>query len=616
MKKILLTLHKRIINLSLQRKLIFSYSLIIFLPMMIVGFFAYNIAAVSIKSQVSKYSSDLIQQVNDNIDNTVSELDRVSLNLATDKQLLQILDKSSARPQQGILNDEKVADEKINNMINLNTNIDALFIFSYNGEVYSYKDSNNSIKLDYIFTRTRWFENMKALNVKKMLVPTHFQDEVISTGHKKNVYSYVSEIIDFNTKKSLGNILIDVNADVFRKIWDKVNLKKYQQFIVIDNNKTIIYHSNEDFISSQFRSDYISKLLKAKNGSIIAKVDNHSELVTFNTSSFTNWTVITITPLSILYKNIINLQYIIIITVALSIFISIFVAVLLSKNITKPISELKDLMKEAEQGNLSVKIKVNSLDEIGELSLGFNNMITKINNLIETVYQTKFLKKEAELNALQAQINPHFLYNTLQIIDILAEEEGVDVICSVCHSLSRIFRYSINTGKEVVPLSDEIEHIKDYIYIHKLRFNNRFDVIYDIDEKLNNKKIIKLVLQPLVENAFFHGIENKISKSKIIISAKMVNDLIELTVEDTGIGMDEIQLEKLRRTLNEEIIHSDMDVFSNRSIGIKNVNARIRLYFGEAYGVIIDSKLNKGTKIKVVIPCIDHESGGINNDQS
>lgn len=613
MKKILLILYKRIINLSLQRKLIFSYGLIIFLPMMIVGFFAYNIAAVSIKTEVSKYSSDLIQQVNDNIDNTVAELDRISSNLITDKQILQILDKDSNRPQLELLNDEKIADEKINNMINLNTNIDALFIFSYNGEVYSYKDSNNSIKLDYIFTSTRWFQSMKALNIKKMLVPTHIQDEVISTGHKKNVYSFVSEIIDFNTKKNLGSILIDVNSDIFRKIWDKVNLKKYQQFIVIDNNKTIIYHSDEGFISSQFRSSYISKLLKSKNGSMISKVNNYSELITFNTSSFTNWTVITITPLSILYKNIINLQYIIIITVSISIFISLIVAVLLSKNITKPISELKNLMKEAEQGNLSVNIKVSSLDEVGELGLGFNNMIMKINDLIETVYETKFLKKEAELNALQAQINPHFLYNTLQIIDIIAEEEGIEVICSVCQSLARIFRYSINTGKEVVPLSNEIEHIKDYIYIHKLRFNNRFDVIYDIDENLNNKKIIKLVLQPLVENAFFHGIENKISKSKIIISAKMVNELIELTVEDTGIGMDERQLEKLRRTLNEEIIHSDMDTFSNRSIGIKNVNARIRLYFGDAYGINIDSKLNEGTKIKVVIPCIDHENGGINN---
>ena len=206
------------------------------------------------------------------------------------------------------------------------------------------------------------------------------------------------------------------------------------------------------------------------------------------------------------------------------------------------------------------------------------------------------------MNALQSQINPHFLYNTLQIIDIIAEQEGIDVICSVCRSLSRMFRYSINRGKEIIPLSSEIEHVKDYIYIQKLRFKDRIEVIFDIDEDIMKNKMIKLMLQPLVENAMIHGVESKKGTCIITISAKKADGNTILTVEDTGVGMDEQQLQSLRDSINDEIVHAEIDSTERKSIGLKNVNARIRLYFGENYGLSIDSKLNLGTKVTLTIP--------------
>jgi two-component system, sensor histidine kinase YesM len=611
-----LSMLKHFVNLSIQRRLVISYFIIIFFPLTIVSVFAYNMAASSIKSEVSRYSSEVLQQVNDNIDNTVSELDRIASILASDRDIIEILQKDKKRSKVEMISDEEIMDEKINDIISLRSNIEGLFIFSYYGETYSYKGANNSIRLDYNFTRTRWFETMKSLEIKKLLLPTHLQNDVLTSGHKKNVFTLIREINNFDNSKPIGNILIDVDAEVFGKIWDKLNLRNYQDLIIVDNNKTVVYHTDEKLLSFQFRSNYISKILKSKKGSIITNINNDDALVTFNTSRFTNWTVISIIPLNILYENIINLQYIIFTAVAFFIIISFIVAILLSRSITRPISTLKHLMKRVESGKFDVSIPVKRTDEIGELSLSFNNMITRINNLIQTVYETRILKREAELNALQTQINPHFLYNTLQIIDIIAEDEGIDVICSVCRSLSRIFRYSISRGKETVPLSYELEHIKDYIYIHKLRFSDKFDVIYDIDNDIGNKQIIKLVLQPLVENAIFHGVENKKGKSTLTISAKMINENIELSVEDTGVGMDDYQLEKLRKTLNEEIIHADTGGLSKRSIGIKNVHARIRLYFGDAYGVTVESKPNIGTKIMVTIPSIDHEDGGNDENES
>lgn len=589
-------------NSSLQKKLILTYFVLIFVPLIIVGIFAYNIAATSLKSEVSRYIAEVLQQVNDNIDNNIYELDRMASILSSDREVLSILAKEKGRPQQEIMNDEYLIDAKINTLLNFRTNINGFFVFSYNGEVYSYSGANNSLRPDYTFTSTRWYEMMKSLGIKKLLLPTHVQDQVLTSGHKMNVYTYIKEISAFDTHKALGNILIDVNTDALKKIWDNLNTHEYQEFLIIDNNKTIIYHTRSEMISSQFRSDYISQLLRIGTGSILTQVDGKPALISFNTSKYTNWTVINIIPIEKLYQNINNLAYVILTVVVICMFLSFIIAVIVSQNITRPISQLRQLMKKAESGQFSVNIPVKGKDEISALSLSFNNMIAKINSLIQTVYETKLLKKEAELNALQTQINPHFLYNTLQIIDIIAEQEGIDVICSVCRSLSRMFRYSISTGKEIVPLSNEIQHVKDYISIQKLRFKDRFDVIFDIEESLATHKVIKLILQPLVENALIHGIETKKEKCLITITAKNEDNLIQLSVEDTGVGMDEKQLESLRESINEEIVHAALDTVDRRSIGLKNVNARVRLYFGESYGIKIESKQNHGTKVTVVIP--------------
>lgn len=597
-------------NSSMQQKLIVSYFVLIFFPLVIVGIFAYSTAASSIKSEASRYISELLQQVNDNIDNSIAEIDRMTSIIGSDPDVQKVLQKDKARSVSEIISDDETVSSKINAATNLRPFIEGLFIFSYNGEVYRYKGANNSINPDYIFTRTRWFSAMKNLSQKKILLPTHLQDEVIGEGMPKKVFSYIKEINDIDTRKPIGTILIDMDPDVFKNILDNLNIRKYQELLVVDNNKTILYHTQEEYISTQFRSTYISKLLKQKKGTMVENINNQPVLITFSTSSVTNWTVISIIPIQILYRKITNLEYVIIITILLCMLLAFFLAVLLSRNITRPISELRALMKKAESGQFDVSIPVRTNDEIGELSLSFNHMLSRIKELIMKVYKAEILRKEAELNALQAQINPHFLYNTLQIMDVIAEKEGVKVISTVCQSLSRIFRYCINRGKEIVPLSSEIEHMKNYILIQKLRFGNKFDIIYNIEEELYNYQVIKLTLQPLVENALFHGVENKKGQCTIEVSAKKIENTILLTVEDTGAGMDERQLEALNNSLSEEIVHAEIHGYSQSGIGIKNVNARIKLYFGESYGVSIDSKLNVGTAVKVALPAIIYGNEG------
>lgn len=594
-------------SVSIQMKLIISYFLLTFIPLVIVGFLAYNISALSIKKEVTGYISKLLQQVNDNIDNEIYELDRIASGLSVDTSVLEILDKPKTGQLRDIYKNNAVMDEKINTLMDFRTNIEGLFLFSYDGEVYQYRGINNSIRLDYIFTSARWYLTMKSQGVSKLLIPTHTQDEVLTSGKKKVVFSYVKEIRDFETGKSLGDVLIDVNTDVIKKIWDKLNTQSSIELMIVDNNKTIIYHTHEEMISTQFRSNYISKILEEKNGSIITTINKRPALVTFNTSPLSNWTVISIIPINVLYKDITKISYVIIVAVGLFMLLSLFISVLISRSITRPIFELRKTMKLAEMGQLDINVPIKRNDEIGALSTSFNNMLGRINSLIQTVYETKILKREAELSALQAQINPHFLYNTLQTIDILAENEGIWVISMVCRSLSRMFRYSISRGREFIPLSSELEHIKDYIYIQKLRFKERFEVEYEIEKNLLDYRVIKLIIQPIVENALLHAVQNKKDKCIIKISAKVITETLYITVEDTGLGIDEEQLKDIKESLNDEIIHTKTDNIQTKSIGMKNVNSRIRMYFGESYGVSIDSTINIGTKVTLTIPAIVHE---------
>ncbi|MDF2614605.1 MAG: histidine kinase [Clostridia bacterium] len=593
-------------NFTINTKFIISYMAIIVLTLVFVGVFSYNIAVTFIQNQLSQYGLEVLRQINQNIDNSIDELDRISVVLSSDEQIQQILQKEKNRTTAEFIQDDTIMDNKINNIMNLRKDIKSLFIFSYNGEIYQYKGSDNSIEADYIFTTTKWFNDMKKLNKQVMLLPTYLPDEIIGLGQPKKVFSYIRNINDSETQEPIGCIMINMDIKIFDDILNNMNIGSQNEFVIVNNNKTIVYNTESSYISTQFRSPYISKLLELKSGNLVSTVDKERLIITFDTSSVTNWTIINTIPFNRIYSQITNIRYTFTLMILCSALIAFLVGVFISTSITRPINRLKDVMKKVEQGDFDQDITITSEDEIGQLSTSFNHMVANIKELIQKVYKVEILRKEAELSALQAQINPHFLYNTLQIMDLIAEEEGIDTISNVCRALAKIFRYSINRGKEVVPLSKELEHVKNYMEIQKIRFNNKIEMKYDIDESLYDYKMVKLILQPIVENAVFHGVENKRSHCKIIISACKQEEYLVLTVQDNGVGMNNEQLEKLKHSLNEEIVHAEISRYTERSIGIKNVNARIKLYFGEQYGIDIESQAEIGTKISIIVPAIPY----------
>lgn len=284
----------------------------------------------------------------------------------------------------------------------------------------------------------------------------------------------------------------------------------------------------------------------------------------------------------------------------------ILISLFLSSSIVKPVNKLQSLMKHVEKGNLDIEYLNPGEDEIGQLAKSFNKMVSQIKNLISTVYIEQKSKREAELRALQTQIQPHFLYNTLDTIHWIALEHQAYDIVSMVEALTNIFRISISRGEEVISYSEEIKHIQSYLFIQKVRYEDKLEYEMFFDSELEKYKILKLVIQPLVENSIYHGIKRKKGSGKIVIEGRIIDEEIELRVIDDGIGIEPDKLSKI------------VDVLEGRSkgegigYGMFNVNERIKLMFGNKYGIKIHSEYGKGTEVILRHPLIKEDIELIN----
>lgn len=279
---------------------------------------------------------------------------------------------------------------------------------------------------------------------------------------------------------------------------------------------------------------------------------------------------------------------------------SIAAAWTISASIYIPIKKLQDLTTTITKNDLQALVSRENVDEITELGLSFNIMTSKIRELLDAKVREQENLKKAELKALQAQINPHFLYNTLDTIVWMAEANKTDQVIEIVRALSSFFRIALSRGKDWIPIRQEIEHVRNYLYIQKIRYRDILDYELDIDEDILEGTILKLTMQPLAENALYHGIKNKRNGGTIRVSAHRADgNRVLLEVQDDGVGCTPYKLAKIQERLDED---SDVISQTEQGFGLVNVNKRIKLYYGEQYGLSIDSQYQEGTRVTVTIP--------------
>jgi len=331
-------------------------------------------------------------------------------------------------------------------------------------------------------------------------------------------------------------------------------------------------------------------------------------MIRFKTSEKTGWKTVSVISYDEIMGDINRMIAIFTAILLVTIWLVQYLSLKVSDNITRPIKRLRDLMIETEEGNLLVKFESDSHDEIADLGMSFNHMIKRIRELLDRVRHEEDLKRKAELKIVQEQFKPHFLYNTLDTINWMAREHGAKDIVQLVDALTNVFRISLSHGNSFITIKDEINYIKSYLYVQKTRYEDKLLFEVDADENCMQTLVPKLILQPLVENAIYHGIKLKRGIGHIKVSVKKAGDEICMSVEDDGKGMDEKTCKELTTLLKSDERSENVTADDNRSFGLFYVKERLRQRYKDKYNVEVESTKDVGTRISIFIP-FDEEQG-------
>lgn len=421
---------------------------------------------------------------------------------------------------------------------------------------------------------------------------------IINAEKKTSFSARTMPIMEQNKQK--GILYLDVNYDSLFAGFDDISRDSYGLYIV-DKKGNVLFEKDtfSENTASKNNTKTTAKKSKEKRLSFPAlkkkmeaqengKKSNY--LIVSADAGVDDWKIIVYQPQKMMAREIQTLLVLVMGIIAVCIITSVVASLAFSRFVVRDIKRLRDNMQAVEEGNMELMVTSDAGDEVGSLIRGFGSMLGEINRLIHEVYESKLTQRKSEMTALQAQINPHFLYNSLSLINWKALEAGQQDISKITLALSSFYRTSLNRGKNVLTIEKEIENMKSYLEIQLCMHDNDFDVIMDIDEEILPYQTLNLLLQPLVENAIDHGIDLKEDgRGYIKIIGRKDAENIYLTVEDNGVGIE------------PEILSSILE-FKTKGYGVRNVNQRIRLYYGEEYCLRIESEVGKGTRCTINIP--------------
>ncbi|MFB6362871.1 histidine kinase [Paenibacillus elgii] len=421
-------------------------------------------------------------------------------------------------------------------------------------------------------------------------------NRVVKAAH--NNFTLVRTMNRFENREVLGGISLDVRWNMMNSVLDMIHSEPNSQVMILDNQGNMMYNP---YASSQ-QEALPSEVLKeaAANSDGPGHMELKQGLIFYQPAVSDQLRIVKFIPMNYLTKGASSTLSFSFFTAVIFIVLAILASILTAYYTTKPIIRLTKSMKAVEFQNFDVSVSDIRSDEIGTLERRFNSMLQRIKELIQIEYKSKIEKRTAQLKAMQAQINPHFLQNALQAIGGIAISRNVPEIYEHVRAISDLFRYTIRMKSDLVTVADELEHVSNYLQIQKLRFQSMIRIHLDVDDECRSCRIPKFSLQPIVENCFVHGLEGKMAEWSIAITAQKVLDEIEISIEDNGVGMEETRLEELRSRLNDESEDREL----GESLGLGNVHSRIKLIFGEEYGLFIDSRAGAGTTVKVVIPAV------------
>ena len=583
-----------------RKKIVYNRSIrnSIFIYFTITSLVAVLLIVISIYSRLSSQLYDTVKQENVNLVNRVDSSMEVYL-----RNIMKLSDTI----YYGIIKNTNLSEDSIGEKLTLlyNNNkeqVSNIALISKEGEPISVVPAARFRK-NFKAEDEEWFVN--ALNKTENI---HFTLPHVQKMFEKgdNSYNWVismSRAVEITVGGSTEQavLLIEMAYQGLEEVLDEVTLGNGGYIYLMDSNGDIIWHPKFELIASGRVKENNLVAAGYDDGSREEVFNGTRQTVVTKTVGYTGWKLVGVIKGTGISLNMLKTRLFIVFVILLIIFIVILINSYISFRVTNPIRELEKSVKELEEGNLDADIYMGGSYEVQHLGKSVQDMKFRIKGLMQDIVSEHEEKRKSEFDSLQAQINPHFLYNTLDIIVWQIENEKQSEAVHTVTALARFFRLSLGKGKNIVTVRDEIDHVKNYLMIQHMRFKNKFDYEFDIAEDVLELPSLKLMLQPLVENAIYHGMEFMDGDGMIMVKAWRKEDELYLSVADNGLGMTE---DKVEMILTGE---STSGNGRGSGIGVKNVNERIKLYYGEAYGLTIDSEPDEGTTVIIHLPAKDEK---------
>lgn len=573
---------------SIQSVIFATVAGLVLTAVLIVTVVSMQLTNTSIFENSSEYTHTIIQQMNQNIDSYIDYMENIAYLISSNEDVQEYLfaDEIDNEARYRILNQfETILDSR--------SDIRNLGIIGKNGRMLI-NNGRKSVNPDLDLTTQEWYTEALESPDGPILTSSHVQH--IISGERPWVITLSRGIRDHNgSGEKEGVFFIDLNYSAISELCDQSTVGTKGYAFILDAKGEIVYHPQQQQLYNELQTENISLIVNSESDTVLFGNEKNGKLYSILRSDKTGWTVVDCTNVSDLLSKSRQAQSIYILTAVMLVIVALIFSRFMARSITLPIQRLRDSMKQVQEGDFSASgVAVDSRNEIGSLTKSFDVMTHKIQELMKQNIHEQEEKRKSELKALQSQINPHFLYNTLDSIIWMAEGKKNEEVVLMTASLARLLRQSISNEDEVVPIANEVEYARGYLTIQKMRYKDKLEFLIEVDSSILYIPLIKLVLQPIIENAIYHGLKYKESKGLLIVKGFMKDGNAVLQVIDDGVGMDE---ETLAHIYDRHKVN-----YHSNGVGVYNVQKRLKLYYGDDYGITYESEKGKGTTATITIP--------------
>lgn len=580
-------------DMRMAWKFTVTYFIIIALPIILTGIYISSSTTKSIVHQSEFLTKQSLLQKKEIINQKIESMERTSISIAYNPQILKYIEDPFENNIRGyenyiytfapLIESYIIQSRYIYNTVLYVSN--KTFPDSWNG-IYHIDSIENDELYRPILAKNAVLENWSPVHDSK-------NEKLTGAAGAEKVFSLHRKLISFRDKSCIGVLELEISAKIlFKNLENEKDIVEY--YFVLDDKENIVSENTYKDMPEKYKASFTSALLSESDLNGILKFGNEQMVVLSIPLNSIGCRLVGITPLEKFLRDNPNYRMTItgVIVVALILFGTLIHFV--SNRLTRRLKMLVKGLKSVREGNINIKMHTGSRDEFGELAESFNHMTHRIHELIERVYKAQIMEKESELKALEAQINPHFLYNSLSTISWMARKVKAGNIDNLAFLLSKFYRLVLSKGNSVISVEDEIELLKAYVQIEKTRFDDLFEVEYDLDEEAFRHKMIKIILQPIAENAINHGIAPKGCKGTLIVRLRQDDENLYFTIIDDGVGMSRNILESINKG----------EIVKKRESGyaIQNILERIKAVYGEKGSVTISSSPGIGCSVSIVIP--------------